>query len=159
MFKMFLCSHNSLKWIMIIQNVIEIRCVRARKHLKHLCQWAPRTRVEDHWIYRKVLVVTAYLIVLPHALISWTISLCRNPSTVALFTLAIVSPDHTNKHVNMELADQTACIDVPCSPRASPCYWCASPPHKGSLISPCVKHTLQTLCGHGTGHNKLLYPF
>lgn len=36
--------------------------------------------------------VSSYLIVFPQALMSWTISLCRNPSTVASFTLAIVSP-------------------------------------------------------------------
>lgn len=45
----------------------------------------------------------AYLSELPQALMSWTISLCRNPSTVASFTLAIVSPAHTHENKTMRV--------------------------------------------------------
>lgn len=48
-----------------------------------------------------------YLIVLPQALMSWTISLCRNPSTGVSFTLAMVSPAPTQTHIQAQHASTT----------------------------------------------------
>lgn len=44
--------------------------------------------------------VSFYLIVFPQPRMSWTMSLCREPSTVASFTLAMVSPVWTRTHAH-----------------------------------------------------------